>query len=308
MFDVVDAGEVVLHDAARQKDLPVHVFYPSGGGPYPVIVFSHGASASGFSYFDLTRYWTAAGYVVLQPTHADSIRLRRRRGERVGVAQGLREAVQDATANPGAAADRARDISLVIDSLAEVERRIPAVQGKMDHTCIGVGGHSFGATTTMLIGGAGVFVEGSAPASYRDSRVRAIEALSGPGDSPKMGFSQQSWEALSLPMLCMTGSRDGFGPHGKSRRKNPFDFSPAGDKFYIFIEGATHFSFVGERLSSLLSARVGGAGQQKIFGWIQMATLAFWDAYLKGKPAAKGWLAAPALEELSHRDATIERR
>ncbi len=266
VFEVGEVGRILLHDSQRQKDLPVHVFYPIGAGPFPVIVFSHGASASGSTYLDLTRSWAAAGYVVLQPTHADSIKLRRQQGEHVGILRGLSDALQDAMANHAAAADRARDISLVFDSLDEVERSVSELQGKTDRGRMGVGGHSFGAMTALLVGGAVVSLAGSLPATYRDTRVRAIEVLSGPGDREKAGLSGHSWETLGLPMLTMTGSRDlGFGRHPPSWRKMPFDLSPAGDKFHVFIEGATHFSFVGAHLPAMLGARVGGAGPELDF-------------------------------------------
>jgi predicted dienelactone hydrolase len=246
---------------------------------------------------------------VLQPTHADSIRLRRQQGERIGAARGLSEALEDATENPAAAANRARDISLVLDSLDEVERQIPALQGKMDRARIGVGGHSFGAMTAMLVGGAVIHVQGTAPASYGDSRVRAIEVISGQGETPKMGLTKQSWENMNLPMLDMTGSRDlGVGRRPVEWRRTPFDLSPAGDKYFVSINGATHLSFVGAKLPLLLSARVGGAGQEAIFRWVQMATLAFWDAYMKDDVKARAWLGSDALPQLSRREVTLLRR
>jgi predicted dienelactone hydrolase len=52
-------------------------------GQFPVIVFSHGAGGSGQNYFPLTHYWATHGYVIIQPTHNDSIALRRERGDAV---------------------------------------------------------------------------------------------------------------------------------------------------------------------------------------------------------------------------------
>jgi predicted dienelactone hydrolase len=72
--------EVVLHDAQRKKDLPVFVSYPKGDGKFPVIVLSHGAMGSGDMGFPIVQHWTSHGYVVLCPTHADSIKLQRGAG------------------------------------------------------------------------------------------------------------------------------------------------------------------------------------------------------------------------------------
>ncbi len=38
-----------------------------GGGPYPLIVFSHGLGASPAGYRSLLVVWAAAGYVVAAP-------------------------------------------------------------------------------------------------------------------------------------------------------------------------------------------------------------------------------------------------
>jgi predicted dienelactone hydrolase len=43
---VTEVSDIVLHDAKRNKDLHLRVFYPNEPGNYPVIVFSHGAGGS----------------------------------------------------------------------------------------------------------------------------------------------------------------------------------------------------------------------------------------------------------------------
>ncbi len=45
-YSVSDIEDLVLHDAHRNKDLHVRIFYPNDSGKYPVIVFSHGAGGS----------------------------------------------------------------------------------------------------------------------------------------------------------------------------------------------------------------------------------------------------------------------
>jgi hypothetical protein len=43
-----------------------------------------------------------------------------------------------------------------------------------------------------------------------------------------------------------------------------------------------------------------GGDQKVIFGHVKIATLAFWDAYLKGEPDAKAYLGADSLRTESH--------
>src|SRR6476660_9432957 len=70
----VASANFSIHDAARNKDLPITAYFPKEGG-YPVIVFSHGALGSGKSYVNLHSFWASRGYVCLAPTHDDSLTL-----------------------------------------------------------------------------------------------------------------------------------------------------------------------------------------------------------------------------------------
>jgi predicted dienelactone hydrolase len=49
----VETVDQTIHDAKRNKDLPIRILIPRSGGPFPVIVFSHGAGGSGQNYFPL---------------------------------------------------------------------------------------------------------------------------------------------------------------------------------------------------------------------------------------------------------------
>jgi len=56
----------------KRTDLDVTATYPVDGGPYPLIVFSHGYGGDPPGYHRLTNYWAAHGYGGLEPTHADA--------------------------------------------------------------------------------------------------------------------------------------------------------------------------------------------------------------------------------------------
>src|SRR5438128_11840194 len=66
----------MLHDAQRNRDVEVSIEYPTRGGPFPVIVFSHGYGSSDRGYEPLIAYWTSYGYVCIRPSHADAGALR----------------------------------------------------------------------------------------------------------------------------------------------------------------------------------------------------------------------------------------
>ena len=284
----IRTNNTVLHDAKRNKDLPLTLFIPDAPGPHPLIVFSHGAGGSGEYYRPLVAGWVRNGYVVICPTHADSIALmtpQKRRGLRP------RDVVLDAVTDVQGWQERPRDASFVLDALDELERRVPQLVGKIDRTRIGAAGHSYGAMTTTILAGATIRTKaGGELQSFADPRVKAAIVLSGQGEG-QMGFGKGSWGELKVPLLVMTGSED-RGARGQDPmwRKAPFDGSPPGEKYWIFIQGATHMSFSGHDSNNA------------ILGVIERATQAFWDAQLKGDERAKELLHSDKLAK----DAGVE--
>jgi dienelactone hydrolase len=281
-YRVITADRVVLHDASRNKDLPLKIYYPAAPGPFPVIVFSHGALASKDAYSEFGKYWASFGYVSIHPSHADST-----------ADEGFRGTVRQAISDPQVCRNRPEDISFVIDSLSTIERLVPELQGKLDRRHIGVGGHSFGAYTAELIGGVSIIFPGEdKPQIFVDKRVSAILLLSPQGEG-RMGLTAHSWDNLHLPMLLMFGSRD-FGPWGESPawRSEPYQRAPSGDKYEVELLGGTHMGFAGS------SSRGKGVPNQQL-QCAKPESLAFWDAYLKGNPEAKQYLLSHGLQDFN---------
>jgi predicted dienelactone hydrolase len=337
--------EATIHDEHRNKNLSISVNYPIYGGPFPIIIFSHGYGGSKNGYEPLAAYWTSFGYVVIRPSHADANVLREvyvngrmdaaearsQGGGTRGGRGGRRETPPPAVAGARAVArsiediwekerepqwrDRAADISLVIDSLGDLEQRFPELRGKMDHVKIGVGGHSYGAFTTMLV--AGVKPLADPPFSAGDPRVTAAVAMSPQGVSASRGLIPESWKGVTIPMLYMTGSNDNGPAEGEDPawRRTAYVHSPAGDKYFVEIEGADHMSFTGRLggfalaprladqprdpmgpggrgLASTSAARpnVSYTGGRNTFRYVRDVSVAFWDTYLKGDTKAKDYL------------------
>src|ERR1700709_481120 len=51
------------------RPLPTTVWYPKTGGPYPLILFSHGLTARPADYTELLTTWARAGFVVAAPAY-----------------------------------------------------------------------------------------------------------------------------------------------------------------------------------------------------------------------------------------------
>src|SRR5205085_1277074 len=177
-------------------------------------------------------------------------------------------------------------VTFLLDSLAEIENRIPALKGRLDRVRVGVGGHSYGAYTSQMIGGATLKLPGEATRrSFADKRVVAVLLMSAQGRD-RIGLTDGSWDSLRVPMMLMTGSED-TGRAGQSPdwRLEPYKFSPPGDKYAVFIEGANHLSFTGRWAESNQSDGAGGllarryervargTDQKAIFGYVEQASL-----------------------------------
>lgn len=312
----VKNANLTLHDPARNKDLPLRVVYPEGKGALPVILFSHGAGGSGEGYSSLTEYWAQHGYICLQPTHADAFEQQKAAGRNVT----LFSALYDSSVSPDAWTNRVKDAVLVLDSFDEIQKQVPALKGRMDKNRIGVGGHDFGAFVAQALGGATIKYPGETDAkSFRDPRVKAVLLLSPQGADTRVGLINTSWNQFNIPMLAATGSRD-YGDWrvtSKERaspewRKDSYKFSPPGDKYLLWIKDASHMSFTGMPASQkgtlAKHSEALGIDEKAIFEWTQLASLAFWDTYLKDEKNARKFLETDELAKEANGSLTLEHK
>jgi predicted dienelactone hydrolase len=271
----------------------VLVVYPRAEGVYPLIVCSHGAGGSGDVYRPLMEHWASYGYICAAPDHADARTLK-------GLAD-ARAVVRNALTNREAWVQRPRDVKLVIDHIDKLQAAIAMPGARIDAKRIGVGGHSFGAYTAMATGGARVTIDpATGPQDLSDPRVRAVLAMSpqGPG---QMGLTESSWNSFGLPLMCLTGTLDrGALGQDYAWRRHAIDSSPPGGKYFVVLEGADHFSFVGRGLP--------GAGRREIFGRVEQVTAAYWDAHLKSDDRAAAWLKQLAAEQAERPAIAVEVR
>jgi hypothetical protein len=175
-------------------------------------------------------------------------------------------------------ADRARDMSFIIDSLAEIEAKAPGVKDRMDADRIGAGGHLIGAYAACTLAGQKNFSPG-APMGLKDDRVRAALLLSPQGRG--QGLSENSWEEIDGPLMVLSGSEIPSVRTGNPAewRREPFTFSPPGDKYLVWIEG------LDGTYGGLIEPGRGQDEQTAV--WIMDATLAFFDAHLKQDAGAR---------------------
>jgi predicted dienelactone hydrolase len=281
-YEIKTIDSITLHDAARDRDVPLKIYYPVGQHSEPLLIFSHGFGGDKDGYRYLAEVWAKAGYVVVLPTH--------RGGDRSAL-----RALGPASIRSGEAvtatqlADNARDDSLIISSFDSIVKQTPELAGMVDLSRVGMAGHSMGAGTALVLDGATVPDRST---SIADNRIKAFIAI-----SPQGMYSQADlhrWDHIARPTLTMYGSND-VAAQGQpaSWRRDPFEHMPPGDRYNLVVDGANHFSFADEPASNAV-AQIVARGQTRdinqIHEYVVRATLIFWNAYLKGDNGAKSLL------------------
>ncbi len=279
---------LVLRDDARGKDLQLRVTWPDSDNPVPVIVWSHGATGTKDDYQPLIRHWASHGYVCIQANHSDSRALDK--GSRV---TGFRDW-----------ANRPQDVAFILDSLDEIAERIEGLQGRMDKSAVGVGGHSFGAHTAQLVGGVTTRTLSGRHHSHADERPRAFLLISPQGKGAML--EEESWRGFTQPAMTITGSND-WGRHGEAWtwRLDPFRYAPPQDKYLVTIDSAYH-GFGG--ITGTMGYTNAGPDIPEQVSWVRSVSAAFWDAYLRDDKPAADFLLSGALGRLTYGAARITNR
>jgi predicted dienelactone hydrolase len=220
-------------DSARSRELPILLRWPAEK-PKGVMVYSHGLGGKkeGGDYWG--KAWADAGLLVVHVQHP---------GSDGPSLKGGFSALKAAMA-PEQLIARMNDIRFAI---AEINRRHASGAAQwvaVPRDKMAVGGHSFGARTTMLTAGwqrNGINGADPQPKAF----VALSPALSNKNDLSK---SRQEMAAVTRPFLVCTGSLDGEvlnnGETPETRRM-VYDAIPAGKKALLWLDGADHFTFGG---------------------------------------------------------------
>ena len=81
-------------------------------------------------------------------------------------------------------------------------------------------------------------------------------------------------------------------------KKEPYEFSPPGDKYLVVIDGANHLSFGGA---------LGPRGAD-ITDVVKLGSTRFWDAWLKDSEPARDYLRSDRMIEDSGGSCTFDRK
>ncbi len=282
--------EQIWHDSARNRDVPVRIYYPQAAAakepaPVPVIIFSHGLGGSRESYSYLGEHWASCGYISVHVQH---------HGSDKDVLRGLRplKALREAATVPANAINRPLDITFVIDRLTALngDASFP-LHGQLDLARVGVAGHSFGAFTTMAVIGAHLPALGD-EVRYLDSRVKAAIAMS----TPTTQDNDAAFDDVKIPVFHMTGTKDEVpgrrsgsesdlivGNTKASERLRPYLHTWRAPAYLLVFEGGDHMVFSGRMTDPR-------ATDTQFQALVLSGSTAFWDAWLKDDAEAHDWL------------------
>jgi predicted dienelactone hydrolase len=176
------------------------------GGPYPLVMFSHGSCGYPQQSLFLTTFLATHGFIVVAPPHP---------GNTIGDFP--------TCGTPGAQApsaiERPKDIIFVMDEMlaADQDSGSPFF-GAIDEDRIAMTGHSFGGLTTFLV-------------ANEDARIKVAVPMA-PAAPPNGSFS--------IPLLLMLGQVDATVNNTTARAAYDASATP---KYKVEIKHAGHFAF-----------------------------------------------------------------
>lgn len=286
--------------AGHERSIPIKVHIPTIGGPYPVIIVSHGAGGNWDTHYAQAQHLASHGYAVLCLEHVGSNTGRLKGGLRF--LSTLNEMIRDANEVLG----RPKDVSFAIDRAREWNTSHGTLRGRLNVGQVGVMGHSFGAYTAMVICGMRPALDWLQPPvapgsglgpDLRDDRVACGVALS-PQGADEPFFISQSFATLSAPLMGISGTDDrqqgGLPP--KNRYK-AFDLWPEkqGLHKFVWLANARHLDFTDSTGGEQFGLR--SANREDVQPIVKVAAVSFFNAHLKGDSSAAGNLTTTALQK-----------
>jgi len=281
------------------------------GGPYPLIVWSHGFTGSGISCAYLCEHLAAAGYVVAAPDHNDPVSGMRISGpvEDDDLPARRRQAVADLLSTQDdfdhdEYAYRPTELAATIDNMlaqsnAETGDRAP-LSGMVDADHIGAGGHSLGGYTVLTR-------VGCLPAAV-DERIN-VAVLQSPGT---WMWQAEDYQTIAVPTMYMLGQWEGTSrPEKFVDTELAYANSPA-PTWHVEIARAGHNIFAdprtldGDRLGPLADKIV--ADRLARADTIVRYTAAMFDRTLKADDPASVAAAEAVLAEGAERTSRFEAR
>jgi len=273
-LSITKDGRATLAVSVENREMSLRIVYPDQGGPYPIIVFSHGTFSSSDKYNLVVEFWAERGYVVILPNHLDA---------NYGIIPSKTEDMIRIIHT------RISDMSFILDNLDAIEGQNPGLKGKLNRNQIIAAGHSIGTQVVLVNTGQRIrnptnnYVTESS-----EDRFMAAVMLSDPGKMAMM--PDDTWKGGSAPTFLSTGSED-YGLMGDGRREAEYQNEiltlpdeSTGDKYLLLIERGDHY------FGGLIHRDVDKAPDYDGLAIFNAASLAFMDAHTRDAEPAWAFL------------------
>jgi predicted dienelactone hydrolase len=244
---------VSFFDAQRNRRLPVDLYWSSTNPQAPLIVIAPGFEANRKFLTYLARHLASHGFTVAAIEHPFVTRT------------GALPALNPDRLIPGTELiDRPKDVSFLLDRLAELNQQPGELQGKLNTQKVSMIGHSLGGYEALALAGAELRIDElrnfcrtsglleRVPAdwlqcaaaelpqnriSVRDSRIVQAIAL-----NPAIGqiFGKEGLKSVATPTMILTSTDDRLAP-AFTQQLQPFLQLPT-PKYLLTAIGTTHLS------------------------------------------------------------------
>ena len=274
-LSITKDGSASLVVPVDNREMSLRIVYPDQGGPYPIIVFSHGTFSSSDKYNLVVEFWAERGYVVILPNHLDA---------NYGIIPNKTEDMIHVINT------RISDMSFILDNLDAIEVQNPGLKDKLNRNKIIAAGHSIGTQVVLVNTGQRIrnptnnFVTES-----NEDRFMAAVMLSDPGKMALM--PDDAWKGGLNPTFLSTGPED-YGLMGDGRRDAEYQNEiltlpdePTGDKYLLLIERGDHY------FGGLIHRDVNKVPDYEGLAVFNAASLAFMDAHARDEESAWAFLA-----------------
>ncbi len=245
----------------------------ANGGPFPVLILSHGLSGIRFYHTALIEELVSRGYVVVAPNHpydanvtifpdGSSADYRSDIGPKVVNKDSVR--IRHRQLNT-----RVEDIRFILDQMEKVEsgNTQSLLSRHLDLEKVGVLGHSFGGATSV-------------EASGRDARIKACLAL----DSWSLAMADSTIErGLEQPLLYM--GRPIWPDSRNDARIRSLLENNSSPAYHLTLEETHHFDYTDIPLFSPFLKYVGKSGEipgRRVVEIVNRYTVEFFDMNLRG--------------------------
>ena len=246
-----------FNDQKRQRQIPLDVYFSiSATANKPLIVFSHGFGSVRTDLRYLAEHLASHGYVVAALEHPGS----NETSSKV-VSKGKNRLVE-----PQEFLDRPRDISFILDELAQLNQTANnPLQGKLATNNVMVVGYSFGGGTALALAGGELQIEnlkqrcqqklGKTNLSetlqcvaqvlpektyqLRDARIKQAIALN---PTTSLMFGETGLTKVQIPTLILSSSADKITP-ALTEQVMGFAKIPS-PKWLVGVVGGSHLSVI----------------------------------------------------------------